>query len=113
MDESDVSYVTKRDLQTYMDKKCFKGFNKSPQNDDFFSVFGALFTRLDKEEELEEGVGTKHREAQKFGDIDSSREDVMKFYQEWSGFSTLKQFAYVDQYNPNDAPNRRIKRLIE
>jgi DnaJ homolog subfamily A member 5 len=51
--------------------------------------------------------------AAEFGNVDSSREDVMKFYQEWSGFSTLKQFAYVDQYNPNDAPNRRIKRLIE
>jgi len=62
---------------------------------------------------MEEGVGVVHRKAAEFGNEDSSREDVMKFYQEWSGFSTMKQFAYVDQYNPNDAPNRRIKRLIE
>ena len=25
----------------------------------------------------------------------------------------MKQFAYVDDYNPNEAPNRRIKRIIE
>jgi DnaJ family protein A protein 5 len=62
---------------------------------------------------MEEGVGIVHRKAAEFGTANSSREEVMKFYQEWGGFSTMKQFAYVDQYNPNDAPNRRIKRLIE
>ena len=86
---------------------------KTSTNDDFYSVFTALFQRLDREEEMEEGVGTVHRKATEFGTANSSREDVMKFYQEWVGFSTMKQFAYVDQYNPNDAPNRRIKRLIE
>lgn len=25
----------------------------------------------------------------------------------------MKQFAYVDEYDPRQAPNRRIKRLIE
>ena len=40
-----------------MDKKAFKGFNKTSSGDDFFTVFAALFTRLDKEEEMEEGIG--------------------------------------------------------
>lgn len=35
------------------------------------------------------------------------------FYSYWQYFSTLKQFAYADVYNPNQAPNRRIKRIIE
>lgn len=51
MDESDVSYMTKKDLQAYLDKKCYKGFAKTTANDDFYSVFAALFTRLDREEE--------------------------------------------------------------
>lgn len=38
---------------------------------------------------------------------------MLRFYQHWDNFSTLKQFAYVDEYDPNQAPNRRIKRLIE
>jgi DnaJ family protein A protein 5 len=25
----------------------------------------------------------------------------------------MKQFTYADMYNPNEAPNRRIKRIIE
>ena len=58
----------------------YKGFDKSKNGDDFFSVFGALFKKLDKEEEMEEDAKTVHREAAFFGDIDSSREQVMKFY---------------------------------
>lgn len=57
MDEADVSYLTKKDLQAYMDKKSYKGFNKTSAGDDFFTVFGAMFTRLDKEEEMELGIG--------------------------------------------------------
>ncbi len=52
----------------------YKGFDKSKNGDDFFSVFGALFKKLDKEEEMEEDAKTVHREAAFFGDIDSSRE---------------------------------------
>lgn len=105
--EDDCSYMTKRDLQAYMDKKMYKNDNE------FFSVFSKLFTKIDKEEEMEEDTKTVHRDAAPFGDINSTREETMKFYQEWGGFSTYKQFAYVDTYNPADAPNRRIKRLIE
>jgi DnaJ homolog subfamily A member 5 len=88
--ETDVSYLTKKDLQAYMDKKCYNGFVKTTKGDDFYSVFSALFKRLDKEEEMEEGIGVKHREAAEFGNANSERDDVMKFYQEWAGFSTMK-----------------------
>jgi DnaJ family protein A protein 5 len=57
MDESDVSYLTKRNLQEYMEKGAFKGYAKTKNGDDFFSVFSGLFQRLDKEEEMEEGAG--------------------------------------------------------
>lgn len=76
--EEDASYMTKKDLQAYIDKKMYKGFGKN--SDDFFSVFAALFKKLDKEEEMEEDAKTVHREGAPFGDIDSTRELVMKFY---------------------------------
>ncbi len=38
---------------------------------------------------------------------------VNEFYKFWSTFGTGKQFTYVDEYNPAEAPNRRIKRIIE
>ena len=62
---------------------------------------------------MEEEVGVKHDIAEPFGDENSSKEEVYAFYKDWGSFSTIKQFTYVDLYNPKDAPNRRIKRLIE
>lgn len=48
-----------------------------------------------------------------FGDSMASKEEVFTFYKYWENFTTIKQFAYVDPYDPRQAPNRRIKRLIE
>ena len=31
-----------------------------------------------------------------------------KFYAHWENFSTTRDFAFCDKYNPNDAPNRQI-----
>lgn len=62
---------------------------------------------------MEEDVSVEHHDSPGFGDENTNKEDVYAFYKFWENFTTLKQFAYVDQYNPNEAPNRRIKRLIE
>ena len=90
----------------------FSGFN-SKKEDNFYRVYGELFRKLDKEEELEEEVGEDHFALPDFGDADSNAEEVFRFYNEWQHFSTLKIFTYADKYNPNTAPNRRIKRLID
>jgi len=62
---------------------------------------------------MEEDVGTTHYDAPEFGDEDSNRDQVYNFYRFWETFATMKQFTFVDLYDPRDAPNRRIKRLIE
>jgi len=49
-----------------------------------------LFKRLDKEEEMEELVGTNHRDAPAFGGPDATMEEVYAFYKHWDGFATLK-----------------------
>lgn len=38
---------------------------------------------------------------------------MFRFYQYWANFSTSKKFSYADKYNPNQAPNRRVKRIID
>lgn len=86
---------------------------KSEHGLDFYSVFGELFEKLDKEEEDEEEIGVVHEVAALFGDENSTKEEVYAFYKYWQGFSSIKKFAYVDVYDPREAPNRRIKRLIE
>lgn len=94
-----------------MEKGSFQGYTKFPT--DFYSVFHKLFKKLDEEEEMEEDVSVTHNAAPTFGDAHSSREEVYAFYKHWEFCTTLKQFAYVDEYDSRQAPNRRIKRLIE
>jgi DnaJ family protein A protein 5 len=96
----------------YFSNSCYSGFD-SRKEDNFYRVYAELFRQLDKEEELEEEVGEDHYELPAFGDSDSVAEQVFRFYTEWKHFSTKKKFSYADKYNPNTAPNRRIKRLID
>ena len=112
MKEEDEEYVTKSDLKQYFGNTMHKGFD--PKKDgNFFDVYDELFKKLDKEEELEEEVGVKHIDSKFFGNHLACAEDVFAFYDDWKFFSTSKKFAYADAYNPAEAPNRRIKRLIE
>ena len=62
---------------------------------------------------MEEEVGTVHEDAVEFGDENSTKEEVYAFYRDWEGFNSIKKFTYVDVYDPREAPNRRIKRLID
>ena len=40
-------------------------------------------------------------------------EDVLEFYKVWSRFSTLKKFAYADQYKQQEGDNGRMRRAID
>lgn len=100
-------------LDRFFQNSVFAGFVKTDHESDFYSVYGKLFTKLDKEEEDEEEVGVHHDDAVNFGDENSSKEEVYAFYKDWIGFCSIKKFAFVDVYDPREAPNRRIKRLIE
>jgi len=35
------------------------------------------------------------------------------FYEQWKFFTSIKPFSYADVYNPKEAPNRRVKRIID
>lgn len=111
--EADCSYITKAKLDRYFQSNVYAGFIKAEHGVDFFSIFGELFAKLDKEEEMEEEVGTVHEDAVEFGDENSTKEEVYAFYRDWEGFNSIKKFTYVDVYDPREAPNRRIKRLID
>ena len=112
MQEADEDYITKSKLKPFFKDSCHGGFDPEKENN-FFNVYDQLFRRLDKEEEMEEEVGTKHFNAPLFGLHNAKAEEVFEFYDSWKFFTTSKKFAYADIYNPNEAPNRRIKRIIE
>jgi len=112
MNEEDENYITKTKLAPFFKDSCHSGFDPNTDKN-FFNVYDALFRKLDKEEELEEEVGTKHFAAATFGNHYASAEEVFAFYDNWKFFVTGKPFAYADAYNPNEAPNRRVRRIIE
>ena len=113
MSEADCSYITKSKLERFFASNVFAGFMKSEHGLDFYTVYGELFTKLDKEEEEEEEIGVQHDDMAPFGDENSTKEEVYNFYKDWLSFASAKKFTYVDIYDPREAPNRRIKRLIE
>ena len=82
MNENDENYMTKSKMKPYFNNNCFKGFEaEEPKN--FYRVYDSLFKQLDKEEELEEDVGVKHKDAPEFGEHYSCAEDVFAFYDSW------------------------------
>lgn len=38
---------------------------------------------------------------------------MKKFYAHWTKFKTYKEFAWSDMYRLSDAPDRRIRRVME
>lgn len=49
-----------------------------------------------------------------FGARDDDFETVVRnFYAAWTGFSTRKSFAWKDAYRYSEAPDRRVRRLME
>lgn len=112
MKEGDESYMTPSNLKPFFKDSCHGGMFPTAENN-FYTVYDELFRKLDKEEELEEEVGKHHYEAPAFGLHYACAEDVFAFYDNWKCFSTCKSMAYADLYNPNEAPNRRVKRIIE
>ncbi|CAH0037057.1 unnamed protein product [Clonostachys solani] len=49
-----------------------------------------------------------------FGQSDDDYETVVRtFYSSWANFSTRKSFSWKDKYRLSDAPDRRVRRLME
>ena len=42
----------------------------------------------------------------------SGEPDVRSFYTAWTNFATAKDFAWADQWNLNEAPDRRVRRYV-
>ena len=52
-------------------------------------------------------------ELEDFGAVATGAAEVGAFYACWLNFTTRKEFAWVDKYNPSAAPDRKTRRLME
>ncbi|KAL2179411.1 uncharacterized protein P884DRAFT_283344 [Thermothelomyces heterothallicus CBS 202.75] len=94
-------------------------FNSSVPMDDsqrgFFGILNEFFDQLAAEERAAcDWAGIAPTDYPPFGKATDDYNTVGKrFYSVWSGFSTRKTFSWRDKYRLQDAPDRRIRRLME
>ncbi len=81
----------------------------------FFGGLNDFFKQLAQEEDIAcQWEGLDAVEYPEFGLKDDDYEDVVRpFYAVWNGFATRKSYSWKDQYRLSDAPDRRIRRLME
>ena len=94
-------------------------FNSSVPMDNspngFFGILGVFFEQLAAEElKACEWDGIVPVGYPPFGGPDDDYNVTAKpFYNVWSSFSTKKSFSWRDKYRLSDAPDRRVRRLME
>ncbi len=81
----------------------------------FFGILNEFFDQLAAEETAAcQWAGTASTEYPSFGRAKDDYNTVAKrFYNVWSGFSTKKTFSWKDVYRLQEAPDRRVRRLME
>ncbi|TCD62894.1 hypothetical protein EIP91_006251 [Steccherinum ochraceum] len=106
-------------LARFFDPNHYTGFDDGP--DSFYTLYRNLFSRLAHEESLFD-ESLQSADLPSFGDSSWSWTAVSKaeagnaartFYNYWLHFSTAKDFAWKDQWDLAEAPDRRIRRLLE
>jgi DnaJ homolog subfamily A member 5 len=81
----------------------------------FYGGLREFFGQLAREEEIAcKWENMDHVEYPDFGLKDDDYDEVVRpFYAAWNGFATRKSYSWKDYYRPPDAPDRRIRRLME
>jgi len=81
----------------------------------FYGSLRDTFETIAEEEEAAcEWEGLEPIEYPSFGHADDDYEAVVKpFYTMWNGFATQKSFSWKDLHRYSEAPDRRVRRLIE
>ena len=97
-------------------------FNKNVPLDDsphsFFTILREMFGRIadaevaaaEEEDEYEEGSSVDYPS---FGSSGDGEQAARQFYGRWQNFSTRLSFAWRDRWRLSDAPDRRVRRLME
>ncbi|OAX36226.1 DnaJ-domain-containing protein [Rhizopogon vinicolor AM-OR11-026] len=106
--------LTVRHLARFFDTTIWSGFDNSENS--FFTMYRNLFTRLAQEENLISEIEYPY-----FGDASwpwtapktANQPAARDFYNAWLNFATLKDFIWMEQWNLSEAPDRRVRRLME
>ena len=81
----------------------------------FFTTVRLFFDKVAAEEyESYEWKSSRYQDFPGFGIASDSFNDTVKpFYNIWGNFSTKKSFSWEDRFRTTDAPDRRVRRIME
>ncbi|KAH7652341.1 Dnaj-like subfamily a member 5 protein [Dioscorea alata] len=103
------------DFYKFFSPSCFSGY--SNKGSGFYKVYGEVFSKIHSQEVYfaqKLGLGLDSvPPAPLIGDLDSPYEQATAFYNYWLGFSTVMDFAWVDEYDALAGVNRRSRRFME
>ncbi|KDN53410.1 ChaC-domain-containing protein [Tilletiaria anomala UBC 951] len=124
--------LTIKHLGRFFDPTLATGKNMTvPSSDDsgFFGTYRRLFKRIADEEQIATAYPGEDNgppfEYPTFGyshnpyalvkgeEAAGNQTPAKNFYTAWAGFSSRKSFGWLDKYRTNEAPDRRVKRLME
>ncbi|KAI0249867.1 DnaJ domain-containing protein [Lactifluus subvellereus] len=107
--------LTVRHLQAFLNPSIWSGFGDGENG--FFTVYRNLFDRLASEERHYNDVEFPSFGYSTWDWMASSKERPSEaarlFYNFWLNFATDKEFAWCDQWNVSEAPDRQIRRMME
>ncbi|RYP65245.1 hypothetical protein DL771_008409 [Monosporascus sp. 5C6A] len=109
----DVRLMTADDIYALIGR-----FNKAIPLDDspgsFFTILRGTFDRLaEGENAAAEWEGLAPFDYPSFGSSQDGDKAAKTFYSGWQAFSTRLSFSWKDKWRLSDAPDRRVRRLME
>lgn len=117
-DKADYSYNTRMTTAEEVTHLMLKFNGRLEMSDSPSGFFGGLrefFEKLAKEEEI--ACNWENLESVDYPSFGHKNDDydsvVRPFYAAWNGFATRKSFSWKDLYRLADAPDRRVRRLME
>ncbi|KAL9091444.1 MAG: hypothetical protein Q9165_004830 [Trypethelium subeluteriae] len=112
--EHNIKVTTADDIMR-MIRKFHGGIQYTDSPSGFYGFLRETFEGLSREEQAAADWGNVDDvDYPSFGHKEDEYDDVVKhFYAVWSNFSTKKTFAWKDLYRLSDAPDRRVRRLME
>jgi DnaJ family protein A protein 5 len=92
------SEISADELFRYFTTSCYTDYSDAPNG--FFSVYRELYSRISSEKLT-------------FGTSTNTYTDIKAFYDFFMNFTTSNTFAWADKYDLRQAPDRRVRRLME
>ncbi|KAI9056822.1 DnaJ-domain-containing protein [Trametes sanguinea] len=107
--------LTVRHLAQFFDTGIYDGYDDGPHS--FFTIYRNLFDRLAHDERQYADTPLPSFGYSTWPWLPPSKAEqdqcARTFYNYWTNFVTSKEFEWADQWNIAEAPDRRVRRLME